>query len=723
MNTVTNPIDTHRVACCARALLNAPPPLIKTTTLFSLTLLSGLALCGEGRMCAADVSQAAPAKPAADRELPGSVIHSWLANSFSRQQGHHSVPVTAIAIAVTPDGTVFSAGVAEGYGGVASYRDGKFVTKYDYDSGFGSSASAVAVDDTSVYIGTGVGLFRTRLGDQAYNRTPITGGSIHGLALRDGELFLSDSKAAKIRVLSTATMKEVRSFSAPSPGTLAVGADGRVWIVQGKSSKEPFDLGGLKVVSYSKEGKPGPEITDFENPCALTFDPKGRLLVGGLNRHSQIWFYDVSGTPKKVDTFGAEGGIFSGAPGKYLPQKLHWIRGLGFDGAGNLYVTSVYGSWYNALIEAYSPSGQRLWDVYGLGNWLDTACTDPADENTVYTKENVFAMDWNQPPGREQTLAGLTVDRFKYPLDSRVTDGHGPSHRLINGVRRIGGKPFLFCGGQGTGSLEIYKFGEKSGVAAPCGYVAGASPWRPGNGKRWPEDAETFIWTDANGDGAPDPAEFVAVERKARWGFMHLDAAAGIWQCSGSGTIFHLPCEGLDERGNPIYRRASEVSYPYPQEFPGDRLRRLFYVPGDDVMIAGGSPGTEENACDLLIRFDHWSDAARTTKRWTIQLPLNDHSYTPDTGYGGGSPLAMQASGKYLFVAYGYGLIRVHRLDDGGYVGTIRPDINGFKGSGGCVDSDNALNVTLRKNGEYVLFLENAGLNHVMMFRWTPQND
>ena len=30
------------------------------------------------------------------------------------------------------------------------------------------------------------------------------------------------------------------------------------------------------------------------------------------------------------------------------------------------------------------------------------------------------------------------------------------------------------------------------------------------------------------------------------------------------------------------------------------------------------------------------------------------------------------------------------------------------KRHGGCVDSDNALNITLRKNGEYVLFLENA---------------
>ena len=651
---------------------------------------------------------------------PGIVINSWLANSFSQARGHQFVPVNVSGLAVTPDGTVFSSGVAEGYGGVASYKGGKFVTKYDYDSGFGSSSSAVAVDESYVYIGTGVGLFRTRRGDEAYNRTAITSGDIQGLALHHGELYMSDSAAGKLRVLSTATMKEVRSFAAPRPGALAVGADGRIWVIQGKPGKEPYYTGGLKVISFSREGKPGPEITDFDSPCALALDPKGRLLVGGLNRHNQVWIYDVTGTPKKVGVFGADGGIFSGEPGKYQPQKFHWIRGLGFDAAGNLYVAEVFGSWYNVLIEAYSPSGQRLWFVYGLGNWLDTACADSSNENIVYTKENVYTMDWSKPPGHEQSLTGLTVDRFKYPLDCRVTEGHGPAHRLINGVRRIGGKLFLYCGGQSTGNLEIYKFGEGC-VAAPCGYVAGASIWRPGNGSRWPEDAETFIWTDANGDGRPDPGEFASVERKPRWGFMHLDAAAGIWQCSGDGTIYYLPCEGLDGRGDPIYRRAAEVSYKYPQEFPGDHLRRLFYIPDSDVMIVGGSLNTDDNVCNLLVCYDHWSDLIRRTKRWTIHLPLNDKSYTPDTGYGGGSPLAMQARGKYLFVAYGFGLVRVHSLDSGSYVGTIRPDINGFKGSGGCVDSDSALNVTLRKNGEYVLFLENAGLNQVMMFRWTPR--
>ena len=377
---------------------------MKNISLIHIPLIAGVVLCGQKPVSAADLSRAAAVQPSTVGELPGKVIQSWLANSFSRDKGHHSVPVNIAGIAVAPDGTVFSAGVAEGYGGVASYKDGQFVTKYDYDSGFGSSASAVAVDDSYVYIGTGVGLFRTRRGDESYNRTPITGGKISGLALFDGELYLSDSAAGKIRVLATATMKEVRSFAAPRPGTIAVGANSRVWVIQGKPGKEAFYTGGLKVISFSKEGQPGPEIADFENPCALALDLKGRLLVGGLNRHSQVWTYDVSGIPKKVGTFGTEGGIFSGEPGRYEPKKFHWIRGLGLDANGNLYVGSEFGSWYNVLIEAYAPSGQRLWNVYGLGNWLDTACTDPADENIVYTKENVFTMDWSRPPGSEQSL-------------------------------------------------------------------------------------------------------------------------------------------------------------------------------------------------------------------------------------------------------------------------------------------------------------------------------
>ncbi len=365
---------------------------------------------GLGRVEAADT-------PLND-DLPGKVVHSWLANSFATEKGHESVPVNVCGIGVTLDGTVYSAGVSEAFGGVASYKDGRFVTKYDYDSGWGSSSSAVVADDDYVYIGTGVGLFRTRIQDTAYNKTAILKGNFHGLALRDGKLYISDYDAGKVRVLSTATMKEVRSFAAANPGPLAVGADGRVWVIEGKPAPEPylsFYTGGTKVLSHNAQGEAGPEITDFENPCALAVDAQGRLLVGGLNKHCQVWIYDVLEKPKKVDTFGAEGGIFSGEPGQYGPKKFHWTRGLGTDKVGNLYVASVFGTWYNVSIEAYDPSGVRLWDVHGLGNWLDTACTDPDDENVVYTKENVFKMDWTKPAGQETDTRRVHGESLQVP--------------------------------------------------------------------------------------------------------------------------------------------------------------------------------------------------------------------------------------------------------------------------------------------------------------------
>ena len=125
------------------------------------------------------------------------------------------------------------------------------------------------------------------------------------------------------------------------------------------------------------------------------------------------------------------------------------------------------------LDRSLRPIGKRLWDVHGLGNWLDTACTDPDDENTVYTKENVFKMDWTKPQARSSRWPGsrsIGSNTRAIPASPKVM---ALRTALINGIRRIEGKPFLFCGGQGTGSLEIYKFG-KGYVAAPCGYVGGA---------------------------------------------------------------------------------------------------------------------------------------------------------------------------------------------------------------------------------------------------------
>ena len=422
-------------------------------------------------------------------DLPGKVVHSWLANSFASETG-----------------------ASVGAGQRLRHRRDAGRDRLLGRRGGGRAAGSASYKDGRVRHQVRL---RKRLRQQCVGRRgrrrlrlyrdrrrpvphatratrPITGRRSPGATswawpLREGELFLSDYDAGKVRVLATSTMKEVRSFPAPRPGPITVGADGRVWVIQGKPAKEPYlscYTGGLKIVSFSRDGKPGPGDRGLRGPLRTGSGPEGTAA----RRRAE-----PARPGLDLRRLGAaEEGRHLRRGGRHLLRQAgtNMVR-RSFTGSAAWVTTRPVTSTSPASSapgttsrsRPIRPSGERLWDVHGLGNWLDTACTDPDDENVVYTKENVFAMDWTRPPGREQSLAGLTLDRFKYPRDNRVAEGHGPAHRLINGVRRIDGKLFLFCGGQGTGSLEIYKFGERlrrralrlRGAARPSLAPAGAS--------------------------------------------------------------------------------------------------------------------------------------------------------------------------------------------------------------------------------------------------------
>ncbi len=125
---------------------------------------------------------------------------------------------------------------------------------------------------------------------------------------------------------------------------------------------------------------------------------------------------------------------------------------------------------------------------------------------------------------------------------------------------------------------------------------------------------------------------------------IHLDAKPFSWQCAEK-TICQAPCEGLDKSVNPLYRRTNEEIYKNSKEFPRSRLRGLFYLPGEDTHIAGGAPTSEENACNLFVCHDNWSDVAKRKVRWSVKVPQNDKKYTPETSYGGDEVQAIFAYG------------------------------------------------------------------------------
>lgn len=107
-------------------------------------------------------------------------------------------------------------------------------------------------------------------------------------------------------------------------------------------------------------------------------------------------------------------------------------------------------------------------------------------------------------------------------------------------------------------------------------------------------------------------------------------------------------------------------------------------------------------------------------ERWTIKLPVN-----PD-GEGKGKPLSPESlalAGDCLFV----GMVKpepdkqqVHILsrDGGSYVGTFVPGPE--VGGTGWLDMPYAIQAMRRRNGEYLLLVEDDWRGKNLLYRWRP---
>jgi len=289
--------------------------------------------------------------PAACAEVPfnppGKYSTSWLGNTYMDKNGNKEVTEELNDICVSPNGHVFSAGYAETWGGGAEYNtaNGSFLGRYDrFNSGFGDPVSCVAANNTYVYYGTGgYGIMRAGHGGSLGPYTTyLSGDNIQGLYIKNGKMYVSDFGSGLIRVLNPSTMVEERNWACANPTRLTVDNSSNVWVViYSPTSVQTPTTGpmwwGDKVASFSATGTPGPIITNYDKPLSVAVDNSGLLLVGGLNTNNQIWQYDVSGTPVKVGTLGAEGGIFSGTAGAFTSSaKLHWIKAIVVDANDNI---------------------------------------------------------------------------------------------------------------------------------------------------------------------------------------------------------------------------------------------------------------------------------------------------------------------------------------------------------------------------------------------------
>ena len=480
-----------------------------------------------------------------------------------------------------------------------------------------------------------------------------------------------------------------------------------VWKIQFDYVEPKFHEYDFKPRGITCDGDPV-RFPDLFEPTALAIANDGQLMVADsqTSPRQQILFYDI-GNPQKPSltrTFGDLGGISSGKPGQVTPLKFWGIRGIGMDSGGNIYVAM---SEMGSCLRKFSKDGNLQWELRG-DFFADVVSADPAtDAADVWGIQEHYRMDFSKPAGKESTLVGYSLDRHKYPNDPRgltFVKQNGEHGLTSPQVVYLQGHRFLFVGGMfASNFINIFRYEDE--LAIPSGLILqwGNDLYR--TEQKWPPNkpAGTSIWRDLNGDGDYQANEFKPNTDRVKPGPFWVDKKGNIWMAYG---FFRYDCQGLDERGNPIYRGDKITILEPPKGV--SKVARVIYL--DDT--------------DTLIVADEGSDMRHLGKVFVCQGYLAGNRKTVSFVSGaGGETACVAVAGDYVFTG-GWkerGRIFVNRLSDASAVGTLEPGptVGGLENTG-WIDLLTGITAHRRTDGEYLVFVEEDYRAKVLMYRWKP---
>jgi regulation of enolase protein 1 (concanavalin A-like superfamily) len=660
--------------------------------------------------------------------VPADAATSWLGNTWSG--GWRCVGFGVSSIYVSPTtGRMYVNGQSESFSTAIYDTNGNFVApcaNSHFNGGY-----AITADDTYIYSAQSpVTSGTTNAGIAIYDQNGVSASAtillpartIRGLACNKalGELYIADTGTYgagpdTLRVFSTSSRTELRSFAVPRARNLAVAPDGSLWIVQDGDggSNAP------KVLHYSNTGTPlSGTITGIASPRGIAIDNAGKIYVTDTGVDQNVKIYTSTGAPS--GTFGALNGVYGGTRGEIAPTKLNNPVGVGVDNSGNIWVAcnGPRTAWADlaggtgAALRKYTISGSALqWERLGL-EYVDCASADPGTDGVdVYTKFNHYVMDYSKPPGQGWTHKGMTIDQFTYPGDPRLSLTTKMGSAM---VRRIGGNRYLFITDQQGGFLWFYRFQSGSEIAVPLGYLQRET-------HRGFSDNRFGIWHDADGDGVKDASEFDTTGAAAgapsnETYCFTVDSTGGVWTTDGSKVRCYAP--QIDANGNLYYASAQMTSWNYPAAFVGTNaylLRACYDAASGDMYLAGYT--TDAPKPDLsfgligtrIIKYTNYKTSPAEAYRITV--PRN---VAANIG-----ARAMDIGGD--LVAFVIGLTSEVYLHDAAS-GALLTKMNAGPNTGipGVIDCNNGLQLFARSNGETLAFVEEDNECKVLMHRYNP---
>lgn len=482
---------------------------------------------------------------------------------------------------------------------------------------------------------------------------------------------------------------------------------GRTWKIEFDYVEPKFHEYDIRPKGITCDGAPVQFPGLFE-PMALALANDGQLLVADsqTSPRQQVLFYDIADPrqPKLTRAFGDYGGIASGTPGVVTPTKFWGIRGVGMDAAGNIYVAM---SEMGSCLRKFSPEGKLLWELRA-DFFVDVVCADPGtDAADVWGIQEHYRMDYRQPPGRESELVGYSLDRHKYPHDPRgltFVKQNGEHGLTSPQVIYLHGRRFLFVGGMfASNFINIFRYDGE--MAIPSGLILqwGNNLYR--TEQRWPPNKPkgTSIWRDLNGDGDYQSDEFSPNTDRVQPGPFWVDKRGNIWMAYG---FFCYDFQGLDPKGNPIYSGDKITVLEKPKGV--GKVARVVYLDDSDTLVVADE-GTDMRHIGRVFVCRNYLAGNRETV-----------SFAPPAANEAG---CVAAAGDYAFTG-GWkerGRIGVNRLSDGAEIGVFDPGKTiGGNENAGWIDILTGITAYRRKNGEYLVFVEEDYKAKVLFYRWKP---
>ena len=535
-------------------------------------------------------------------------------------------------------------------------------------------------------------------------------GHAYGLETDGKYLFISDTYGDRVRVCDVETMQEANAFPVEKPRRITRDVRGDLWLLSGSNSE---------IQCYSPAGARrtiGISLPVDAKPTSLCFDRQGRLLLTDNGPSQQILIYETRKSGWKLTSrFGETGGVYGGRlPGRTGPLRLCGPQGVGTDAEGNLYVGCNVPT-RGAVLRSFTSAGKLRWELQNL-SFVDVADADPLTDGTgVFSTNSRYTLDWSRPVGKQWTWRAYTLNPFRYPHDVRIRATG--SLQCAPEIRHLGGRTFLAIRGMWQTMLCLYRIDGETAV--PCA-VLSQSHYKAQDGWEPPGQPKEggWLWRDTNGSGQMEAGEYekAPVPDGEFWA-SNVDSAGDIWQGSQDGRIFRWRFGGLDKNGTPVYSSDRVDSYHIPK--PMNHLLRTEYIPETDTLYLTGhtterpsKAGDEWGAVGSeVLRFDHWSGGNRIPT-WRIALPYDPTASITVVSFCTAGDLAFAVESRKAKV-------HVYRLKDGVKIGELTPGPEVY-GESGWVDFQDAIRAIRRKNGEYLVFVEDDAKGKTIVYRFTP---